>query len=69
MESRILQKPKELRSVAFMDSDYANNEDRKNTTGGVVTMGVSPTYFTSKMQATLSLSSTEAEYIVLGTVI
>ena len=28
----------------------------------------SPTYFTSKMQATVNLSSTEAEYIVLGSI-
>ena len=49
-----------------MDSDYANNEDRKSITGGVVTMGGSPTYFTSKMQATVSFSSMEAEYIALG---
>ena len=29
-------------------------------------MGGSPTYFTSKMQTTISLSSTEADYIALG---
>ena len=63
-----MQKPKELSYVIFTDSDHANNEDRKIITGDVVTMGGSPTYFTSKMQATVSLSSTEAEYIALGTV-
>ena len=31
-------------------------------------MGGSPTYFTSKMQATVTLSSIEAEYMALGTV-
>ena len=67
-KGRILQKPKEFRIVAFMDSDYANNEDRKSVTGGVVTVGGSPTYYTSKMQARVSLSSTEAEYVALGTV-
>ena len=38
-KGRILRKPKELRLVAFTDSDYGNNEDRKSITGGVVTMG------------------------------
>ena len=33
-----------------------------------MTVGGSPTYFTSKMQATVSLSSTEADYMALGTV-
>ena len=67
-KGRILQKPKELRLIAFTDSDYANDKDRQSVTGGIVTKGGSPTYFTSKMQATVSLSSTEAEYIALGTV-
>ena len=57
-----------MRLVAFTDLDYANNEDRKSVTGGVVTMGGSTIYFTSKIQATVRLSSTEAEYIALGTV-
>ena len=48
-KGRILQKPKELRLIAFTDSDYRNDEDRKSITGGVVTLGRSPTYFTSKM--------------------
>ena len=59
---RILQYPKELRLVAFMDYDYANDENRKSIAGGVMTMGGWPMYVTSKMQATVSLSSTEAEY-------
>ena len=67
-KGRILPKPKELRVVAFTDSDCANNEDRKSVTGGVWTVGRSPKYFTSKMQATVSLSSMEVGYIALGTV-
>ena len=67
-KGRILQKPKEFRLIAFTDSDYANDEDRISITGGVVTLGGSPLYFTSKMQATVSLSPTEAEYIALGIV-
>ena len=66
-KGQILRKPKELRLVVFTDSDYANDEkDRKSITRGVVTMGGSPTYFTSKMQTTISLSSMEAKYIALG---
>ena len=67
-KGRVLRKPKELRLVAFTDSEYANNEDKKSITGGVVTVGGSPTYFKSKIQVTVSLSSTEVEYIALGTV-
>ena len=67
-KGRILQKPKELRLIVFMDSDYVNDEDRKSITGGVVTVRGSPTYLTSKMQATFSLSSMEAKYMALGTV-
>ena len=63
-----MRKPKELRLVAFTDSDYANNEYRKSIAGGVVTMGGLSTYVTSKMQATVNSSSTEAEYIALGSV-
>ena len=51
----------------FTDSDYTNDEkDRKSITGRVLTMGGSPTYFTSKMQTAVSLSSIEVEYITLG---
>ena len=54
--------------MAFTDSDYANGEDRKSVTGGVVTLGGVPTNAMSKTQAIVSLSSTEAEYIALSTV-
>ena len=67
-KGRLLKKPKELRIVAFTDSDYANGEDRKSVTGGVVTLGGTPTSAMSKTQAIVSLSSTEAEYIALSTV-
>ena len=67
-KGRILLKPKELRLVAFTDSDYANNEDRKSVIGGVVTVKESHTHFTLKMQAKVCLLSTEAEYMALGTV-
>ena len=67
-KGRLLKKPKELRIVAFTDSDYANGEDRKSVTGGVVTLGGTPTSAISKTQTIVSLSSTEAEYIALSTV-
>ena len=58
-----------MRLVKLIDSYYANDEkDRKNITGGVATMGGSPTYFTLKMQKTVSLSSTEAKYISFGAI-
>ena len=65
---RLLKKPKELRIVAFTDSDYANGEDRKSITGGVTTIGGTPTNAMSKAQSVVSLSSTEAEYIALSSV-
>ena len=67
-KGRFLMKPNELRIIAYTDSDYANNDERKSITGGIVTLGGSPTYFMSKMQSIVSLSSTEAEYIALGTI-
>ena len=44
--------------------DYANDGERKSVSGGVVTLGG----YTTKMQAIVSLSSTEAEYIALGSI-
>ena len=34
----------------------------------MITLGGSPTYFIPKMQSDLSLLSTEAEFIILGTI-
>ena len=67
-KGRFLRKPTELRIVAHTDLDCANSDERKSVTGGVVTLGGSPTYFTSKIQVTVSLSSSEAEYIALGSI-
>ena len=41
-KGRFLGKPTELRIVAYTDSDYANDDERKSVTGGVVTLGGSP---------------------------
>ena len=54
--------------MAFTYLDYANDKGWKSITGGIMTMGGSETYFTSKMQSNISLSSAEAEYIALGTI-
>ena len=67
-KGRILRRPKEMRVIAFIDSDYASGEDRKSVTGGVITIGGVLTNAMSKTQTTVSLSSTEAEYIALSTV-
>jgi len=67
-KGRLLRKPKEMKIVAFTDSYYANREDRKSVTGGVITLGGTPTHSMSKTQAIVSLSSTEAEYIALSAV-
>ena len=53
---RLIKKPEELRIVTYTDADYANNNERKSVTGGVVTLGGSSTYFMSKTQLIVSLS-------------
>ena len=67
-KGRFLRIPSELRIIAYTDSDYANDAKRKSVTGEVVTLGGSPTYFTSKIQATVNFSSAKAEYIALGSI-
>jgi hypothetical protein len=55
--------PRELRSISDCDSDYAKNEnDRKSISGRINTVGGMITNWSSRKQATVSLSSTEAEY-------
>ena len=50
------------RVIGYTDLDYAHDDEKKSVTGGVITLGGSPTYFTPKMQATVNLTSTKAEY-------
>jgi hypothetical protein len=55
--------PRNLTSISAADSDYAKDEnDRKSIGGRVNTLGGMITNWTSKKQATVALSSTEAEY-------
>ena len=59
--------PKELTSISYCDSNYAQDaDDRKSISGRVNTIGGMITNYSSKKQATVTLSSTEAEYISLS---
>ncbi len=49
----------------FMDSDWANSEDRKSTAGYLFKVGDAPISWQSKKQQTVALSSTEAEYMAM----
>jgi hypothetical protein len=51
----------------FSDSDYAvDNETRISVTGYVIFLDGSPVSWRSKGQKTLTLSTTEAEYVALS---
>ena len=54
---------------AFADSSYAEESDRKSRTGYVITLANGPISWRSKRQPIVSLSSMEAEYIALCSVI
>jgi hypothetical protein len=66
MESEIrltYRKPKELRALSYVDSNYATDkEDRRSVSGGIHTVGGTIINWMSKTQASVTLSSTEAEY-------
>ena len=52
--------------VGFSDADWAGNlDDRRSTTGYVFRIGSGAVCWASKRQATVALSSTEAEYVAL----
>ena len=52
--------------IAYVDSDYAGNKnDRKSITGFVIFMDGATISWKSKKQPTITLSSTEAEYVAL----
>jgi hypothetical protein len=49
--------------IGFTDSDWVgDNTDRKSTSGYSLSLGFGPICWSSKKQATISLSSVEAEY-------
>jgi hypothetical protein len=63
----IYRKPMELRALSYVDSNYATDkEDRRSVSGGVHTVGGTIINWMSKTQASVTLSSTEAEYASLA---
>jgi hypothetical protein len=57
-----------LQLTAYSDADWANCVDeRKSTSGGAFFLGNSLVAWLSKKQGSISLSTTEAEYIVVAT--
>jgi hypothetical protein len=50
-----------------VDADCANSADRKSITGYLIFLGSSLIGYGSKKQKVVALSTTEAEYIALGT--
>jgi hypothetical protein len=59
-----LMKPRDFKVYAYVDSNYATNkETRKSVTGYFVTIGGCLVAAASKTQPSVTLSSTEAEYI------
>ena len=52
--------------IGFVDADYAGDIDmRRSTSGYVFTMASGPVSWSAKRQATVALSTTEAEYMAL----
>jgi len=55
--------------VGYADADWGGNEDRKSTTGGIITLGGNVVDWLCNKQQTPALSSCEAEYIATGAVV
>ncbi len=57
----------ELSPLAFVDADYGGCRDtRRSTSGYVFTMAGGPVSWSSKRQATVALSTVEAEYVSMS---
>jgi hypothetical protein len=56
-----------LQLCCYVDADYANSVDRKSITGYLIFLGTSLIGYASKKQRVVALSTTEAEYLALGT--
>jgi hypothetical protein len=64
----IYRRPRELRPMAMVDSNYATNtDDRRSVTGAIFTVGGTITNWISKTQGSVTLSSSEAEYVAIAT--
>ena len=60
----IFRNPKVLKAVMFYDSNYATYKDtRKSVSGLVTTLGGTLLIYLPKTQRTVTLSSTEADYM------
>lgn len=63
----VYRKPRELRVVAMVDSNYATNkDDRRSVSGAIYTIGGTTTNWMSKTQSSTTLSTTEAEYFAIS---
>lgn len=58
----------EERLRAYSDSDWAGDVDRKSCSGNVLTLATSPISWKSRKQASVALSTMEAEYAALSEV-
>lgn len=56
----------DLSLKAFSDADWGGHESRRSTTGYVYTCAGSPISWSSKLQRTVALSTTEAEYYAIS---
>ena len=63
----IFSAPEKLEPISYCDSNYATNpEDRKSISGMINTLGGMILNWFSKKQKSVTLSSTEAEYVALS---
>ncbi|XP_053202146.1 uncharacterized protein LOC128387035 [Panonychus citri] len=59
--------PENLQLIGYCDADHAGDlVSRKSTSGFVVTLGDSPVSWSSKLQKSVALSTTEAEYMAIA---
>jgi hypothetical protein len=59
--------PRDLKATSYSDTDFAKSpDDRRSISGRLVTIGGTLVSWQSKKQQTVTLSSTEAEYIGLS---
>ena len=64
----VFRKPERLQLLSYVDSNFATNPDmRRSVTGMICTIGGMITFWMSKGQNLVTLSSTEAEYVALAT--